>query len=272
MRIDRTLARPTSGRYRDGRGGVRARAHRRPGRQRRGQDQPARGRRLPGARSASFRGAPTEALVRAGCRRRRWCGPRATDDGRDAAGRGRDRPTGPQPGAGQPAAPAPTRRTCSARCRVTVFAPDDLELVKGGPAVRRELPRRPARRAAPAQRRDCAPSSSEVLRQRNALLKQLGGRLDAEAARTLDVWDAQARRRSASSSATLAGDAGRAARPGRGRRLRRAVGRRRAEVAAALRRAVARARAWPRRWPRRDATTLRRGVTLVGPASRRRSS
>ena len=39
-----------------------------------------------------------------------------------------------------------------------------------------------------------------ILRQRNTLLRQLGGRLDADAVTTLDVWDSQARRRPASSS------------------------------------------------------------------------
>jgi DNA replication and repair protein RecF len=72
--------------------------------------------------------------------------------------------------------------------RVSVFAPDDLELVKGGPSHRRRYlddalvalhPRYDAVRA----------EVDRVLRQRNALLRQVHGRLDESAAITLDVWD-----------------------------------------------------------------------------------
>ena len=74
--------------------------------------------------------------------------------------------------------------------RVSVFAPDDLELVKGGPAHRRRYlddtlvalhPRYDAVRG----------EVDRVLRQRNALLRQVGGRLDESAALTLDVWDSK---------------------------------------------------------------------------------
>lgn len=74
--------------------------------------------------------------------------------------------------------------------RVTVFAPDDLALVKDGPALRREFlddvlvaldP------GADAVVRDL----DRTLRQRNALLRQAHGRLDESAALTLDVWDAK---------------------------------------------------------------------------------
>jgi DNA replication and repair protein RecF len=72
--------------------------------------------------------------------------------------------------------------------RVTVFAPDDLELVKGGPAARREYlddllvalsPRYEAARA----------DYERVLRQRNALLR--AGRGDGDAETTLAVFDDQ---------------------------------------------------------------------------------
>ncbi len=74
--------------------------------------------------------------------------------------------------------------------RVTVFAPDDLVLVKGGPSERRgylddalvaEHPRHDALRT----------DLDRVLRQRNALLKQAGGRLTPDIESTLDVWDAK---------------------------------------------------------------------------------
>ncbi len=72
--------------------------------------------------------------------------------------------------------------------RTTLFTPDDLDLVKGSPAGRRDLlddailatsPRMAAERA----------GLERILRQRNALLRQLNGRLPAEAVLTLDVWD-----------------------------------------------------------------------------------
>ena len=74
--------------------------------------------------------------------------------------------------------------------RVSVFSPDDLVLVKGGPAERRRYlddalvathPKHDALRA----------DVERVLRQRNTLLKQAGGRLAPDIATTLDVWDDQ---------------------------------------------------------------------------------
>lgn len=74
--------------------------------------------------------------------------------------------------------------------RVTVFSPDDLELIKGGPGPRRsamdEL-------AAAAHPRNGAVRAEwdKALRQRNALLRQARGRLDEAARTTLEVWDAK---------------------------------------------------------------------------------
>ena len=73
---------------------------------------------------------------------------------------------------------------------VTVFAPDDLELIKGSPGERRGYlddvvvglhPRNESVRA----------KVDKVLKQRNALLKGVHGRLDTDAAFTLDVWDSK---------------------------------------------------------------------------------
>lgn len=74
--------------------------------------------------------------------------------------------------------------------RVVLFSPDDLALVSGGPAGRREmvddvLATRHTRWE--ALQRDV----DRILRQRGALLHQSGGRIDATAAATLDVWDAR---------------------------------------------------------------------------------
>jgi DNA replication and repair protein RecF len=74
--------------------------------------------------------------------------------------------------------------------QVTVFSPDDLELVKDGPALRRRwidealVSRHP--------KHDALRSDLErILKQRNALLRSAHGRLDGDAAFTLDVWDAK---------------------------------------------------------------------------------
>ncbi len=74
--------------------------------------------------------------------------------------------------------------------RVTVFAPDDLSLVNEGPAVRREFLDDVLVALDP--RVDAVLSDLDrILKQRNALLRQAGGRLDEAAAATLDVWDAK---------------------------------------------------------------------------------
>lgn len=80
--------------------------------------------------------------------------------------------------------------------QVSVFSPDDLALVKGGPAERRRFlddalvalhPRNDALRG----------EVDRVLRQRNALLKQARGRADDSVLTTLDVWDSQLAERGA---------------------------------------------------------------------------
>ena len=72
--------------------------------------------------------------------------------------------------------------------RVSVFAPDDVDLVKGGPAGRRDF--LDDLLASIAVRYDAARSDFErVLRQRNALLRS--GVRDEEARSTLDVFDLQ---------------------------------------------------------------------------------
>ena len=72
--------------------------------------------------------------------------------------------------------------------RVTVFSPDDLQLIKGGPSERRgfvdEL------LIALDGRNDLRLSEFErILRHRNALLRQAGGRLDPTARHSLTVWN-----------------------------------------------------------------------------------
>lgn len=74
--------------------------------------------------------------------------------------------------------------------RTTVFSPDDLVIVKGGPAERRRMLDDTLVACAP--RHDATRSDLErILRQRTALLKQASGRLTGEIETTLDVWDAK---------------------------------------------------------------------------------
>lgn len=134
----------------------------------------------------SFRGAPSEALVRVGAERAvlRAEGEREgrstlveaelVPSGRNRVLVGRQR--------------LQRTRDLLGVLRVTVFTPDDLGVVKEGPAGRRRFlddtlvalhPKYDAVRA----------EVERVLRQRGALLKQAAGRLDDSAALTLEVWD-----------------------------------------------------------------------------------
>src|SRR5205823_3961033 len=74
--------------------------------------------------------------------------------------------------------------------RVGVFSPDDLALVKGGPAQRREF--LDATLVSLHRKYDALRVELErVVRQRNTLLKQANGRLSGDVELTLDVWDAK---------------------------------------------------------------------------------
>jgi DNA replication and repair protein RecF len=72
--------------------------------------------------------------------------------------------------------------------RATVFAPEDLGLVRGDPEERRRFLDTLATQRLPryhGSRQDY----DRVLRQRNTLLRSAGGRLPASALATLEVWD-----------------------------------------------------------------------------------
>lgn len=71
------------------------------------------------------------------------------------------------------------------KMRCVVFLPDDLDIVKRGPGYRRDLLDSVAVQIWPGAYRDQR-EYERTLRQRNALLKQLGWRADATA---LDAWD-----------------------------------------------------------------------------------
>ncbi len=136
----------------------------------------------------SFRGVPAEALVRHGCDqaviRAEVCWPdREVLIEAELAARGRNR------------VQINRQRLARSRdllggLRVSVFSPDDLGLVKGGPAERRRYLDETLVALHP--RHDAVQREVDrVLAQRNALLRQAGGRLDPSAAFTLDVWDAK---------------------------------------------------------------------------------
>ncbi|MCU1369094.1 MAG: replication and repair protein RecF [Ilumatobacteraceae bacterium] len=137
---------------------------------------------------SSFRGAPTEAMIRAGAERA-VVRAEAVREGRDLlleaelvnGGRNRTQLN---------KQPLRRARDLLGALRVTVFSPDDLTLVKGSPGDRRGYlddtlvslhPRYDEMRS----------DLDRVLRQRGALLKQSGGRLTPEVELTLDVFDAK---------------------------------------------------------------------------------
>jgi len=137
---------------------------------------------------SSFRGAPTEALVRVGASQA-TVRAEAEREGRNLlieaeivpSGRSRIQVNRQR---------LPRARDLLGALRVSVFAPDDLELVKGGPAERRRY-LDDALVAAHPKHDQLRTELERVLRQRNALLRQSGGRLTPEIEVTLDVWDAK---------------------------------------------------------------------------------
>ena len=85
-------------------------------------------------------------------------------------------------------APVPRARDLLGVVRATVFAPEDLGLVRGDPEERRRFLDTLATQRLPryhGSRQDY----DRVLRQRNTLLRSAAGRLPASALATLEVWD-----------------------------------------------------------------------------------
>jgi DNA replication and repair protein RecF len=134
----------------------------------------------------SFRGAPNEALVRKGASVAVVRAEGVRDD-RDVLIEAEIAPSG------RGRVQVNRQRLVRARdllgaLRVSVFSPDDLTLVKGGPSERRRYVDDALVSLQP--RNDALRTELErVLRQRNALLRQSGGRLTTDIETTLDVWD-----------------------------------------------------------------------------------
>lgn len=138
--------------------------------------------------SSSFRGAAADVLIRVGADRA-FVRADVDQDGRDLlieaeiAPRGRGRIQLNKQKISR-------SRDLFGQFPYTVFAPDDLVLVKGSPGDRRGFlddvlvllqPQTDALRS----------DVERILRQRNSLLKQAGGRLTPDIETTLDVWDAK---------------------------------------------------------------------------------
>jgi DNA replication and repair protein RecF len=138
---------------------------------------------------SSFRGAPPDALIRAGADAAILRATLREDDGREVLVEAE------LPRTGRNRVQINRQKLQRTRdllgvMRVSVFAPDDLVIVKGGPGDRRRF----LDDALVALRTSYDATRLELdraMKQRNTLLKQAGGRLDAELAVTLDVWDAR---------------------------------------------------------------------------------
>jgi DNA replication and repair protein RecF len=137
----------------------------------------------------SFRGAPADALIRVGADSAVVRATVRDDDGREQlielelnrSGRNRVHVNKQR---------MQRSRDLLGVMRVTVFSPDDLALVKEGPQLRRRFMDDVLVSLAikyDAQRLEL----DRIVKQRNVLLKQAGGRLTNEVAITLDVWDAK---------------------------------------------------------------------------------
>ncbi|MCH2412306.1 MAG: DNA replication/repair protein RecF [Acidimicrobiales bacterium] len=138
------------------------------------------------ATASSFRGVPTEALVRTGAERAILRaevenGGRTTLLEVELAASGRNRMQVNRN-------PVTRVRDLLGHFVATVFGPDDLVLVKGGPAGRRRY-LDDLLVALHPRHHGLVTALERILRQRNALLRPAGGRMTREIASTLDVWD-----------------------------------------------------------------------------------
>ncbi len=134
----------------------------------------------------SFRGAPREAMVRTGCARaivraelRQQGTPTLVEAELVTEGRSRTQVNRKV---------AHARKDLARATPCTIFSPEDLAIVSGGPKIRREL-LDDALGLLDTEGARAADDVERILRQRAALLRQAGGRVNADVASTLDVWD-----------------------------------------------------------------------------------
>lgn len=134
----------------------------------------------------SFRGAPREAMVRTGTSRaivraelQRQGSPTLVEAEIVPAGRSRTQVNRKV---------AHARKDLATATPCTIFSPEDLALISGGPKIRREL-LDDALGLLDAEGARAADDVERILRQRAALLRQAGGRVSADVGSTLDVWD-----------------------------------------------------------------------------------
>jgi DNA replication and repair protein RecF len=137
----------------------------------------------------SFRGVPTEALIRTGCESAVLRATVVHADGREVLIETELVRTGRNRSLVNKQRLARSRDLLGV-VRTTVFSPEDLELVKAAPSVRRDFVDDALVALQPKLDVLCS-EIEKVLRQRNSLLKQAGGRLSPDIASTLDVWDAK---------------------------------------------------------------------------------
>ena len=135
----------------------------------------------------SFRGVPTEAMIRTGTHTAFIRARVLHDDGREIViearltnqGRNQVLVNGTK---------LPKTRDLLGMVRTTVFSPDDLDLVKGGPHLRRDF--LDDSLVAYANKYDALRLEVDrIVRQRNAVLKQSGGRINNAVSSMLDLWD-----------------------------------------------------------------------------------
>ena len=138
---------------------------------------------------ASFRDVGNDALVRVGAAHAIVRAELRDDDGRQSLIEAEVTPTGRGRVQVNRQRLARTRDLLGVM-RVTVFSPEDLALVKGGPAQRRGF--LDDALVALAVKYDALRLELDrIIRQRNILLRQAGGRRDDDVLTTLDVWDSR---------------------------------------------------------------------------------
>lgn len=135
----------------------------------------------------SFRGVPTEAMIRTGADAATVRATIVHPDGRELLVEAE------LSRIGRNKAQVNRQRLTKSRdllgvVRTTVFSPEDLGLVKESPEVRRTFLDDALVAVSPKLDQLCG-EVDRVLRQRNALLKQASGRVTPDIETTLDVWD-----------------------------------------------------------------------------------